>query len=332
MGQERATLSKAEQDEFDHELLQEANLGRLENVRELLEMGADPNSKHEVDSGESSSPMHEAARGAHKECFLALLEAGGRMDLRNSHDVMPLNSAAASQNDEFCVWMLTLPQAIEAAPRLAPKRLVKDFCLFGLPKALRTAIDLGYVKVEDPRELSDLLAEAALIRRMECFQLLLAHAKSVGCEERLDLSKSLYQCAGNGDSHVAFMRWMLENTQVAKHLGSGPSAVQTMLSWNHPRAARLLVEGGHLPRPSDDALATALIKAVENDHLGSAELLLQWGAYRLVDQEGRSLLQLARKEPMRRLLRSARSQRAMEDAMGGDDDAPAAPRRDPGPL
>lgn len=332
MKQERVTLSKDEQDEVDHQLLEEANLGRLENLRELLELGADPNRMHEVDSGETSSPMLEAAKGAHADCVMALLVAGGRFDVKNSHEVTPLHSAAVNQNDEFGVWIVSLPQAIEAAPRINVHQLLKDHCLFGLPKTLGTALDLGYLKVVEPKAISELLAEAALTRRLECFQRLLAHAKQAGCEEELDLSKSFYQSAGNGDPHIEFMRWLLENTQVAKHLGNGPSSVQTMLSWNHPRAARLLVEGGHLPRPSDDSLATSLIEAVKGNHLGSAELLLEWGADRHADFKDRSLLQLARKEPMRRLLRSARSRRRMEDAMGGDHDTPVAPRRDPGPL
>lgn len=332
MNQERGTLSRDEQDEVDHQLLEEASLGRLENLRELLDLGADPNRMHEVDSGETSSPMLEAAKGAHADCVMALLVAGGRFDVRNSHEVTPLHSAAVSQNDEFCVWIVSLPQAIEAAPRINVHQLLKDFCLFGLPKTLGAALDLGYLREVDPKKVSELLAEAALSRRLECFQRLLAHAKRAGCEDGLDLSKSFHQSAGNAEPHIEFMRWMLENTQVAKHLASGPSAVQTMLSWNHPRAARLLVEGGYLPRPSDDSLATSLIEAVKGNHLASAELLLEWGADRHADFKERSLLQLARKEPMRRLLRSARSQRVMEGAMGGEDDAPAAPRRDPGPL
>src|SRR4030095_1469951 len=56
------------------ELHSAARDGRLDDVRRLLEQGADPNAREE---GDNTYPLHWAAAARHVEVARALLDAGG---------------------------------------------------------------------------------------------------------------------------------------------------------------------------------------------------------------------------------------------------------------
>ena len=106
----QALLESSNQDELDKRLLAAAEKGDIEEVRNLLDRGAEVDSRNR--GGET--PLHKAAKNGHIEVARLLLDRGARIDAVDGFKMTPLHWAAWSGRSGVAILLLYKGARVDA--------------------------------------------------------------------------------------------------------------------------------------------------------------------------------------------------------------------------
>ena len=281
-------------------LTRAAFAGKLENVRMLLKLGADPkrSSGAEVDA---LSPVGAALRGGHTEVAMVLLKAGAPLPERAGALESPL-VFCARRGDLPCLRLL-LARGAKADDAEGRKALANAWSEGQAEAAMLleaagsrrnpsielmasiTMGDLEKVKenlntatgVDEPTELMERpLVQAARLGRAEVVELLLS--RGAGLESDYDargpLAVAIDSASKTGDLRCVTL--LLRRGDAAVRTQVGDLGLDVAAFQARPQLVHLLLNHG---APSDqDGLDTPLKSALLSDSLASAALLVRAGA------------------------------------------------------
>lgn len=234
----------------DQDLINYARIGKIDNIKLLIENGADPKARN-------SQALIYAAEKGHADIVELLLKNGADSKAQDSKALVE-----AAKYGYIEIIKLLLENDID--------NKVQN------PRALIEAIRRNHIKIvklllehgADPKNRgSEALADAARKGRIEIAKLLLEH----GADPKAQNSKALVLAGLNGNTDI--IKLLLANGANASAQGS--KALANAAQQGHIEAVKLLLENGSDPKARD---SQALVDAGFNGHTEIIKLLLANGA------------------------------------------------------
>lgn len=332
-------------------------------LRELLAQGIDPNHRPGRDG---RSLLDKAATRGSSVCLPVLLEAGVDVNALDDHRRSALFHALTQDQEPPSETRIALFDGLVAAGidlRIVDKhgqtalhwvagssnlRLLNLLLEGGLdanacddddrtplfdavrsnyPGNVRLLLDAGaHVEVKDWQR-DRPLHIAAHVGAAECIPLLLSAGADPNAPGKMGESP-IYRAAMNGRVR-AIELLLAAGADVNAKTKGGLTAMDVALENGHEDAGLLLLASGRIDQAALDA---ALVPALRKGMARMVTVLAEAGADMAQRVNGKPLSSVARTDEVRRALRSLRTARAVESAMGGDGSPAASLSSDPAAL
>ena len=292
-----ADLTEAEQAELDLELLEAIKHGRVDDIRGLVNEGANIECRDEY----RDTVLMRSVRSGHSECLQLLLEVGSDKDARNNGETAM--TLAARVDDYECVRLLLDAGADKEANADCDYGALMCAASFGSSDCLLLLLEAG-----GNMEARDQFGQTALMKATmhsfpRCVRLLLEAGADPNAQDfdgNAALTLSLVRSPDNSSkrNRIECMRLLLErgaNANSRNHLGY--AMLTSAAVCDQTEDLRLLLQNGADVNATDrnDGM-TALMCAASLGHTDSVRFLLESGADKdIKDCQGLTAMAYARR-------------------------------------
>jgi ankyrin repeat protein len=267
--------------EADERLLAATTQGRFEEVEQLLNQGADPNVKGDLDE----RPLHLAARRGNEALVRRLITAGARVDARTKDGFTPLHLVVTEEpraHLDISGLLIEAGASVEAKQKKTAWSMLHWAAFHGNARLAKLLLDAG--ADPDEQENKDRWTPLHLVRTAETAQVLFRAGANIDVRDKKQKTPLLTAIAtptsDRPEAEIAsVVATLVDNgAEVNVSAGRDRTSVHAAIDVRIPKVVAKLVEKGADLTASNRDHGTPLHHACLVGEVGMVDVLLEAGA------------------------------------------------------